>query len=129
MTEFIKLGEIDTCLRLLEREFGRLKTNELIITNERINHIKTHHPEDFELFEQFGLLAVREPDIILKDSKNQGTVLMIKNLENINLNIVVRLVIKSDDENFKNSVMTFFRLRQKNLEKLKKRNKVLYIKE
>ena len=116
-------------MRLLEREFGRLKTNELIITNERINHIKTHHPEDFELFEQFGLLAVREPDIILKDSKNQGTVLMIKNLENINLNIVVRLVIKSDDENFKNSVMTFFRLRQKNLEKLKKRNKVLYIKE
>lgn len=65
MVEFIKMGEIDTSL--LEKEFGRLKTNELIVTGERINHIKTHHPEDFELFEKYGLLTVREPDIILKD--------------------------------------------------------------
>ena len=99
MTEFIKLGEIDTAL--LEKEFGHLKTNELIVTNERINHIKTHHPEDYELFEQYGLLTAREPDIILKDCSNRGTVFMIKALENVNLNVVVRLVIDGDEENFK----------------------------
>lgn len=54
---------------------------------------------------------------------------MIKGLENMNLNVVVRLVIDGDNDNFKNSIMTFFRLRQRNLEKMKKRNKILYIKE
>ena len=48
---------------------------------------------------------------------------MIKGLDSVNLNVVVRLVIEGDVEDFKNSVMTFFRLRQKNLEKMKKETK------
>ncbi len=47
MTEIIKIGKINT--QPLEAEFGRLKTNEIIITNERIEHIKIRHPADFEL--------------------------------------------------------------------------------
>lgn len=47
MAEIIQLGKINTTP--LEKEFGKLKTDEIIITNERIDHIKKRHPEDFLL--------------------------------------------------------------------------------
>lgn len=127
VAEIIKLGNINT--QPLEKEFGNLRTDEIIITNERIEHIKLHHPEDYELFEKYGVDTVKNPDIIIKDCKNDGTVFMIKQLENTNLNVVSRLVLPSDSEKLKNSVMTFYRIRQKNLLKLEKKNKILYKKE
>ena len=46
---------------------------------------------------------------------------MIKKLENTNLNVVSKLSLTSDTKNLKNSVMTFYRIRAKNLSKLRKR--------
>ena len=109
----------------LEAEFGTLKTDEVIITNERIEHIKNRHPDDYDLFEKHGTDILKNPDIILKDEKNKGTVFMIKNMPDSNLNVVLRLVLQSDEKR-KNSVMTFYRIREKNLKKLEKKNKVLY---
>ena len=124
VVEFKNLGKID--IQPLEAAFGKLRTDEIIVTDERIEHIKIRHPEDFELFEKYGVEAVTKPDIIIKDQKNNGTVFMVKKLEDTNLNVVVRLVLETDNKNFKNSVMTFYRIRQKNLYKLEKKNKVLY---
>ncbi len=127
MAEFILLGKLNT--QPLEIEFGKIKTNSIIITNERIGHIQERHPKDFTLFEQFGVLAVENPDIILKDTKNENTVFMIKKLANININVVVKLILITDHEDYLNSVMTFYRIRDKNLIKLEKKNKILYKKE
>lgn len=127
MAEIIQLGKINTTP--LEKEFGKLKTDEIIITNERIDHIKKRHPEDFLLFEKYGVQTVENPDTIIKDYKNKGTVFMVKKLPDTNLNVVARLVVDDDNENFKNSVMTFYRIRNRNLEKLANKNKTLYKKE
>lgn len=127
MAEIITLGKLNT--QSLEAEFGKLKTDEIIVTNERINHIKNRHPNDFFLFEQYGYETVKNPDSIIKDCKSNGTVFMVKKLKNTNLNVVVRLVLSNDADNLKNSIMTFYRLRDKNLKKLEKNNKVLYKKE
>ena len=54
---------------------------------------------------------------------------MIKKLENTNLNVVSKLSLTSDTKNLKNSVMTFYRIRSKNLSKLERKNKLLYKKE
>ena len=124
---FMDLGKIDT--HLLEKEFGKINTDEIIVTNERMEHIKDHHPQDFNLFELYGSEAVTEPDVIIKDLKNDGTVFMVKSLPETNLNVVVRLALETDDPKRKNSVVTFYRIRNKNLEKLKKKHKVLYNKE
>ncbi len=51
---------------------------------------------------------------------------MVKRLQNTNLNVVARLVLDDDDEKRKNSVMTFYRIRNKNLMKLENKNKLLY---
>lgn len=123
MIDFIYLGKIN--VQPLETEFGKLKTDDIIITNERIEHIKIRHAEDYELFEKYGVSTVTEPDIIIKDRKNKATVFMVKKLPDTNINVVTKLVINDNDGDLKNSVMTFYRIRDKNLEKLIKKNKTL----
>lgn len=81
------------------------------------------------LFEQYGRESILSPDILIQDVKNVGTVFAVKRLPDTNLNVVLRLVLDTDNPDFKNSVMTFYRIREKNLKKLMQKNPVLYIKE
>lgn len=127
MTEIKNLGKID--ITLLESEYGKIQTNEIIITNERTMHIKERYPEDFELFNKYGTESVRHPDMIIKDEKHTETIFMIKKLPGTNLNVVVRVVLETDEDGLKNSVMTFYRIRERNLRKLEEKNKLLYKRE
>lgn len=43
---------------------------------------------------------------------------MVKKLENTNLNVIVRVALETDENDYKNSIMTFYRIRNKNLQKL-----------
>ena len=122
-----KLADIN--LNLLEGKFGKIQTSETILTEERAAHIQERHPEDYALFEKYGVQTIREPDLILVDEKHEGTVLMIRKTKDTNLNAIVRLVLPGEDEKRKNSVMTFYRIRDKNVEKLKKKSEILYSKE
>ncbi|MFR5601377.1 MAG: PBECR2 nuclease fold domain-containing protein [Lachnospiraceae bacterium] len=127
MSEIQRLGKINT--KILEKEFGKIQTDEIIVTDERVEHIKIRHSEDYALFERYGKECVTDPDLILKDIKNAGTVFMVKKLSKTNLNVVVRVVLESDDIKLKNSVMTFYRIRERNLKKLIQKNGLLYKKE
>ena len=91
MAEIQSFGKIN--IRILEKEYGEIQTDEIIVTSERINHIKERHPEDYYLFEQYGEESVGDPDIIVKDMKHNGTVFMVKRLPETNLNAVVRVVM------------------------------------
>ena len=121
--ELTVLGNLDPSP--LISTFGHLQTTEVVVTDERIAHIKERHPEDYLLFEQYGRESILSPDILIQDIKNVGTVFAVKKLPDTNLNVVLRLV----NPDFKNSVMTFYRIREKNLKKLMEKNPVLYIKE
>lgn len=127
MEEVRSLGNIN--ISILEKEFGEIQTSETIVTSERIAHIKERHQIDYELFEKYGEECVRNPDYIIKDNKNEGTVFMVKKLPDTNLNVVSRLALDTDKSGLKNSVMTFYRIRNRNLKKLIKKNKLLYKKE
>ena len=121
------LGKLKT--DYLEKRFGSLQTDELIIMDERLEHIRERHPEDVKLFEKYGADAALEPDTVLVDGKHDGTVFMVKGLPDTNLNVVVRLELDTDDTGRKNSIMTFYRIREKNLKKLINKSEVLYSKE
>ena len=118
------IGRIDA--GLLKTEYGNLQTNEVIITEERQKHIMACHPDDFKYFERYSSETVSNPDYIIKDIKNVGTVFMVKRLPDDNINIVVRLALDTDKSGLKNSVMTSYRLRDKNLKKLIMKNELLY---
>ena len=111
---------------MLITEFGNLVTDELIITNERDEHIKERHFDDYSLFNRCVQDVIQIPDLILKDSKNQNTVFYIKYIEETNINIVVRLSLEIENSNKKNSIITSYRLGKKNLKRFKKNHKILY---
>ena len=71
MTEIITTGKINK--HLFEDEFGTLKTDEIIITNERLEHIKLRHEDDFQFFKQYISETVTDPDIIIKVPKNKNS--------------------------------------------------------
>lgn len=123
MTNIRSLGKIKK--EVFEKEFGKIQTDEIIVTNEREDHIKMRHPEDYELFQRFGEETVNDPDFIIRDGKNQGTVFMIKKLQGTNLNVVVRIALEIDEKGLKNSVMTFYRIRERNLRKMIEKNSSL----
>lgn len=119
-----KLGNLNT--DIFVETFGELQTDEVIVTEERVEHILKQHPNDYDLFLEYADGAVANPDIIIKDCKHVGTVFLIKRLENSNINVVIRLALSTDKSELKNSVMTFFRLREGNLQKMIKKNELLY---
>ena len=51
------LGEIESSL--LQGYFGELRTKEVVVTEERMEHIRKRHPEDVELFALYGKETVR----------------------------------------------------------------------
>ncbi len=122
-----KLGKID--VESFASEFGNIQTNEIIITDERLNHILKQHPQDFEFFQRYIKDIIETPDFIIKDLKHFGTIFMIKKIADTNLNVVVRIALAEDVEGLKNSVMTCYRIRDSNLKKLLKNHRLLYKKE
>ena len=110
------LGNIK--IDVIEKEFGKIQTDEVIVTSEREFHIKARHPEDYDMFQKYGVETVNNPDFIIRDGKNQGTVFMVRKLSDINLNVIVRVSLQTDKGGLKNSVMTFYRIRERNLQKM-----------
>ena len=51
-----------------------------------------------ELFELYGQETIAEPDMIVKDTKNDGTVFLIKFFPDCNINVVVRLALETEDK-------------------------------
>ncbi len=88
------IGKIDT--NILEKEFGKINTPEVVLTNERKLHIQERHPDDYAIFEKYSNDIINNPDTILKDCKNKNTIFAIKHIEDTNLNIIIKLSVGYD---------------------------------
>lgn len=105
-------------------------TEDVIITDERIGHIKERHPNDFELYCQFIKSTVEHPDYIIEANKEKTAVVLKSfNTDNHNFKIVIRLSTSTDNPKYKNSVITFMRIDEKDYKRLIKNKKVLYTRE
>lgn len=127
MEELLVIGKIKK--ELFRKKYDNIKTEKVIVTCERIRHIQARHPEDYELFIKYCKECIELPDIIINDGKNVETVFMIKKLPGLNLNIVIHLSLENGENKLDHSVMTCWRIRDKNLAKLMHKNQVLYKKE
>jgi hypothetical protein len=125
--DYINIGKID--IKKFKKISEEILTDEVILTSERFKHIIERHKDDFELYFKNIKDVLEKPDIILEDLKNENTAMMIKHIEETNLNIIIKLVIEQDEVHTKNSIMTFYRVRDKNVRRLKEKNKIIYKKE
>ena len=124
---YINIGKINK--ELFKNSFDNILTDEVILTNERHIHIIEKHKADFEEYANKLIEILQEPNYILVDHKNDNTAMLIKHIDKTNINVILKLAITNDNIHTKNSIMTFYRLRDKNLKKLQEKNKTIYKKE
>lgn len=105
-------------------------TDEVIITDNQIRHIMDRHPHDYERFSSYFGQIVREPDYIVETHK-PNTALILKEIESENevFKTVLRLVTSKDNPDYKNSIITFMKIDEKEWNRLLRNKKILYKKE
>ena len=104
-------------------------TDEVIITDERIQHIKERHPNDFERYSEYIRLAVEQPEFIIEANKNkENSALILKSFTNKKeqFKMILRLLTSTDDPKYKNSIITFMKIDDKEWKRLIKNKKILY---
>ena len=111
--------------REVEKHWGKIKTD-VVLTDERILHICEGHESDYCAFGECIGQTIEEPNYILEDSKNANTAMFIKHIEATNINVIVRLALKSMDTDLQSSVITMYRLGEKTLKRLLKNNTAIY---
>ena len=109
---------------------NNIMTNEVIITENQINHIKERHPNDYEKFSKYFNEIVSNPDYII-EANRAYTALILKEIksENQMFKTIVRLVTPYDNTDYKNSIITFMKINDKEWNRLLKNKKILYKRE
>lgn len=104
-----------------------IQTDEVIITEKQIEHIKEHHPNDYERFGKYFKDIVEKPDYIIEANK-PNTAMLLKEIidNNERFKTILRLVTSSDNPEFKNSIITFMKIDEKDWKRIIKNKKVLY---
>lgn len=104
----------------------KIITDDVVLTGERKAHILEDHKKDYEVIVNNIDRVVLNPSEVLEDLKNKDTIFLIGKLEKNSLNVVVKLNTTNNQAHPQNSIMTAWIIRDKNLRKLREKNKTIY---
>ena len=102
-------------------------TDEVIITDVQIKHIQERHPNDYERFSTYFRQIIEKPDYII-EAKKPKTALILKEIrcKNDVFKTVLRLVTSNDNPEYRNSIITFMKIDEKEWSRLLRNKKILY---
>lgn len=105
-------------------------TDEVVITDERIMHIKERHPNDYERFYSYIPAIINSPDYIIEANK-PNTAVILKEIkeDGEKFKLVLRIKVESDPDGYKNSIMTFWHIGETTWKKSLKNKNILYKRE
>ena len=105
-------------------------SDEVIITDNQISHIKGRHPNDYEQYSQYFADIVGNPDYIIESNK-MDTAVILKEIieEGRRVQMVMKLATKRSEEGYKNSIITFMKINSNRLNRYLRTKKILYKKE
>lgn len=119
------IGRID--IKKYQCVSDSITTDEVIITDERMQHIRDNHPGAYEKIAPYLQTALNEPDYILKDKHaDSGLVLKLIEDNGLRLQIVLRLHTSRGQEGYKNSIISAWDISQERWRNYIKNKKVLY---
>ena len=104
-----------------------IRTDEVIITDERIQHIKERHPNDYERYFNYIPSVISNPDYIIETEKH-STAVLLKEVKSANekFKLILRIAVKNDPIEYKNSVNSFWHIGDTTWKKTLKNKKILY---
>lgn len=99
---------------------NKIVTDDVILSDERIKHIKEHHPGDYEKYAKYISRIIDNPDYILVDNKNTDTLLFLKRIEEEqkNVQIVIKLNTNKLNYRIKNSILTLWKIKDSTYKQL-----------
>lgn len=104
-----------------------IRTDEVIISDERIKHIMDHHPNDYERYAHYIGEMLEKPQYILDDPVPNTAVILHEFLESDeHFRLILKLAVIGDEEYKKNSVITFLKISEKKFKKYLRNKKILY---
>lgn len=107
-----------------------ITTEEVIITDNQINHIKNRHPNDYENFSSYFSDILSGPDFILEANKPNTAFILKQITENdLTVQLILRLQTSQDPKGYKNSIITFLKIDIKTWNKYLRNKKILYRKD
>ena len=107
-----------------------IATDEVIITPERIQHIEERHPGDYEQFVKYIADILANPDYILEANKpNTGVILKEIEENGEKFKVILRVKVESDPAEYRNSILSFWRIGETTWNKNVKNKKILYKRE
>ena len=111
---------------MFERITKSITTDEVVITEERIEH-SNQHDYAYNKYGKYMPEVLADPDFIFRD-KNPNTAVLIKRIvvEGNNLQLVLRLHIPEDNSAYKNSVISFWNISDKRRENYERNKDIVY---
>ena len=104
-----------------------IKTDEVVITAERVQHIKERHPNDYEQYFKYAGAILENPDYILEANKPNTAFILKRISENgKDYQMILRLKTSTDPYHHKNSVITFLKIDEKRFNRYLRTKKILY---
>ena len=91
-----------------------IRTDEVIITDVQIQHIKDRHPNDYERYNKYFADIVANPDYII-EANRENTALILKEIQSESecFKTILRLSTSADNPEYKNSIITFMKIDDK----------------
>lgn len=91
-----------------------ITTDEVILTDKQVEHIKERHPNDYEQYFKYVKDIVENPDYIIRDTKLYTGFLLKEFIEeDKRFQLILRLHTSKDNFEYKNSVITFLKVSEK----------------
>lgn len=104
--------------------------DEVIITTERIQHTQERHPGDYERCIGYIAEILDGPDYILEANKpNTGVLLKEIDENGEKFKLILRIKVEVDPDDYKNSILSFWRIGETTWKKNLKNKKILYKRE
>ncbi len=104
-----------------------IMSDEVIITEERITHIKERHPGDYERYVQYIPEIINNPDYIIEANKVNTAVVLKEFVDNgEKFKLVLRIKVEQDPIEYKNSILTFWKIGDTTWKKALKNKTILY---
>lgn len=107
-----------------------IRTDEVIITDERIEHIIKRRGQDF--YDTYGkefVNIIQTPDYIFLDKENTALVCKEFAKDGKYINVVLKIAVSTDNPEYKNSILTAVCESNKRFQQRLRNNMPLYKKE
>ena len=126
MEEFKIIGKLD--INKLGKYKYLVTCEEVILTDERKKHIIDKHRKHYDLFLDYLPDIIYNPDYILEDTKNENTIMLLKEVieGNKRIKVIIKLAVENTKNRRFNSIITYWNIRERDYDKTIAKGEIIY---